>query len=132
MMTNDPIADMLTRIRNAGRAGRPETRMAHSRMKHEIARVMNREGYLGEIETVTEDGKKTLKIGLRYDAENHPVIRGLRRASRSGLRKYASADKLPRVLGGLGVAVISTSRGIMTDREARRARIGGEVLCHIW
>lgn len=126
----DPIADFLTRIRNANRALLPAIEMPYSRMKEGIARIFQREGYLAEC--AVEGAKlKKLRLKLKYNGRQG-VIAGLRRVSRPGLRRYAGADELPRVLGGLGVAVVSTSRGVMTGVEARRQKLGGEVLCFIW
>jgi len=131
MGMTDPISDMLTRIRNGLRAGHKVVDIPHSRMKAEIARVMKREGYIADF--VVEGGlKKVLRIYLKYIAEKEPVIRGLQRESRPGLRSFVSADRVPRVLGGLGVTVMSTSSGVMTGREAREKHIGGEVLCSVW
>ncbi|MCS6770416.1 MAG: 30S ribosomal protein S8 [Kiritimatiellae bacterium] len=131
MSLSDPISDMLTRIRNAARAGLREVEVPHSRLKEEIARILASEGYLISFETLEDGAKKTLRLHLRYKRER-PVIRGLRRISKPGIRRYVQAADVPRVVGGTGIAVLSTSRGILTDREARRARVGGEVLCYIW
>lgn len=131
MGMTDPIADMLTRIRNAMGAGQKVVDLPHSRMKAELARVLKREGYIADL--VTEGGaRKTLRLYLKYIEESEPVIRGLERVSRPGRRVYASAGEVPRVLGGLGITVMSTSSGIMTGKEARRRHVGGEVLCSIW
>jgi small subunit ribosomal protein S8 len=122
---------MLTRIRNALAARQDVVEMPYSRIKGDVVGVMKREGYLTDF--VIEGGKKkTLRVFLKYTGEQEPAIRGLKRESRSGLRKYVQADKLPRVLGGLGVAILSTSSGIMTVKEARKQNIGGEVLCSVW
>jgi small subunit ribosomal protein S8 len=127
----DPIADMLVRMRNAMAVGRDVVDVPHSKIKGEIARILKREGYLADY--VTEGGgKKVLRIYIRYTAAHEPVIHALRRVSKSGLRKYVSADKLPRVLDGLGTAILSTPKGILTEKEAREARVGGEVLCTVW
>lgn len=131
MSMSDPIADMLTRIRNASRAGLRDVAVPHSRLKGEIARILKSEGYIVDFETEEDGAKKTLRLRLRYRGEK-PVIRGLRRISKPGIRRYVQAADVPRVLGGTGVAVLSTSRGVLTDREARKAGIGGEVLCYIW
>jgi small subunit ribosomal protein S8 len=129
---SDPISDMLTRIRNGGRAGLASVDIPHSKMKGELARIFKREGFIADA-TVEGDGvRKMLRVTLKYTFDRKPVIQGLRRMSRPGLRRYAAADKLPRVLGGVGVAVLSTSSGVMTDKEARKAKVGGEVLCTIW
>jgi len=132
MSMSDPIADMLTRIRNAARAGLPSVRIPQSRLKAEIARILKREGYLNGIEVEPNDGKPMLRLDLKYGPDRQPVIQGLRRVSRPGLRQYRPSTSLPKVLNGLGVAIISTSQGVITDRDARHRKIGGEVLCHIW
>ena len=132
MSCSDPIADMLTRIRNACKAGLPAVEMGHSRLKAEIARLLKKEGYVADVADATEDGKKILRVVLKYDYNEKPIIQQLHRVSRPGLRRYVGAGEIPRVRGGLGTAVLSTSRGLMTDREARAARVGGEVLCQIW
>ena len=131
MGMTDPIADMLTRIRNALGAGHKVTDIPHSRMKAVVARVLKREGYIADF--VEEGGaRKALRVYLKYVEENEPVIRGMERVSRPGRRSYVSSGEVPRVLGGLGITVMSTSKGIMTGGEARRQHIGGEVLCSIW
>ena len=132
MSCSDPIADMLTRIRNACKAGLPAVEMGHSRLKAEIARLLKKEGYVADVADATEDGKKILRVVLKYDYNEKPIIQQLQRVSKPGLRRYVAATAIPRVRGGLGTAVLSTSRGLMTDREARAARVGGEVLCQIW
>ncbi len=128
----DPIADMLTRMRNAGRAGLDTVEMPHSKLKGEIARILKKEGYIADYVMEGQGGKKQLRVYMKYAANRMPVIRGLRRISKSGLRRYANADQAPRVVGGMGIAIISTSRGLMTDREMRKNRLGGEVLCYVW
>ena len=131
MSWSDPVADMLTRIRNAHRSGLEMVEMPYSRMKNEIARILKREGYIDDF--VTEGGaRKSLRVYLKYTEEREPAIRGVKRESKSGNRVYASADKLPRVLSGLGIAILSTSSGIMSDKEARGKHLGGEVLCSVW
>ncbi|MDP6490472.1 MAG: 30S ribosomal protein S8 [Kiritimatiellia bacterium] len=131
MSWSDPIADMLTRIRNAQKAEHETVEMPFSRLKGEIAQVLKREGFI--MDFVVEGGTpKTLKLSLKYTEEHEPVIRGLKRESRPGLRHYVAATKVPRVLAGQGIAVLSTSSGILTDREARGQNVGGEVLCTIW
>ena len=132
MSCSDPIADMLTCIRNASKAGLPAAEMGHSRLKAEIARIMKKEGYVADVAESDADGKKRLRVVLKYDYNEKPIIQQVRRVSRPGLRRYVGAGEIPRVRGGLGTAVLSTSRGLMTDREARAARVGGEVLCQIW
>jgi small subunit ribosomal protein S8 len=126
----DPISDMLTRIRNAGHALRPTVEIPHSRLKESIAHILKKEGYVAD---VAVDGKvrKTLKLRLKYQGKR-PTIEGLRRISTPGLRRYVGAMDVPRVLGGMGVAVISTSEGVMTGVQARKKNLGGEVLCYVW
>ena len=131
MSWSDPIADMLTRIRNAQKARLPEVSMPASRMKGEIARVMQSEGFIGAV-THGSASSREMRITLKYTAEGLPVIRGLRRDSRPGLRRYCAADKVPLVLGGMGLSVISTSSGVMGGKEAHKRKLGGEVLCSIW
>ena len=128
----DPISDMLTRIRNANMASQPVVEMPHSKMKAEIARIMKREGFIKDYTTEGHAGKRSLRLFLKYTLENEPVIRGLKRISKPGLRTYVASKTVPRVLGGMGVAILSTSNGILTDREARKNNTGGEVLCYIW
>ncbi|MBF2089259.1 MAG: 30S ribosomal protein S8 [Leptolyngbya sp. DLM2.Bin15] len=133
MAANDTIADMLTRIRNASLARHQVTEVPSTKMTRSIAQVLRDEGFIADF---TEDGegvKRKLMISLKYQGRSHqPIINTLKRVSKPGLRVYASCKELPRVLGGIGVAVISTSSGIMTDRDARRKGLGGEVLCYIW
>ena len=126
----DPIADMLTRIRNAGRALLPAVEMPHSRMKESLAQILKQEGY---VEAVMVEGKplKKLKIQLKYQGKKN-VIEGLRRISKPGLRHYVGATEIPRVLGGLGVSVISTPEGVMTGTQAKKKNLGGELLCYVW
>lgn len=126
----DPISDMLTRIRNANRALLPAVAMPHSRLKESIAHILKREGYITDFAV---EGKlpRTMKLKLKYQGKKS-VIEGLRRISTPGLRRYVGATDIPRVRGGLGVAVISTSEGVMTGNQARKKNIGGEVLCHVW
>ena len=126
----DPISDMLTRIRNGGRALRPVVAIPHSRMKESIAHILKQEGYVAD---VAVDGKtmKTINIRLKYQGKK-TTIEGLRRISKPGLRHYVGASEIPRVLGGMGVAVISTSEGVMTGVQARKKNLGGEVVCYVW
>ena len=132
MHITDPIADMLTRIRNASSAKHDSVEIPASNMKKAICQILVDEGYVKNY-TVTEDGKQgVIKVTLKYGEGKTPVIQGLRRVSKPGLRIYSSASELPRVMKGLGVAIISTSRGVMTDREARKQNLGGEVLAFIW
>ncbi len=131
MSCTDPISDMLTRIRNAHMAGHEAADMPHSRFKGEVARILKKEGYI--VNYRVEGGQsKTLRIYLKYAEENEPVIRGLKRQSRPGWRRYVSANDIPRVFGGMGVAILSTSKGVMTDAEARRNKVGGELICTVW
>ena len=128
----DPIADMLTRIRNANIVSHPEVEMPSSKLKLELAKVLKEEGYITDY-TEKEVGKfKVLSITLKYDERNKPVISNLKRISKTGLRVYSKAKDLPQVFGGLGIAIISTSKGLMTDRKARKENLGGEVLCYVW
>ncbi len=130
MSMTDPIADFLTRIRNGQAAGKTEVSMPSSKIKLAIAQVLKDQGYIDEFAASTEEGKSTLRLSLKY-YQGRPVIDRIERVSRPGLRVYRGKDELPAILGGLGVAIISTSRGVMTDREARAAGHGGEVLCII-
>ena len=132
MMMNDPIADMLTRIRNAQVARHDTVTIPASNMKKEIAKILLDEGYIKSVENVNDGLQGSIKITLKYLDKKQPVIVGLRRISKPGLRVYATCEELPKVLGGLGIAIVSTSRGVMTDRAARKENIGGEVLCYIW
>ncbi|MGD0982276.1 MAG: 30S ribosomal protein S8 [Acidimicrobiales bacterium] len=134
MTMTDPIADMLTRVRNANVAMHETVRMPSSRVKEALAQILEREGYIAGFTTISREGRPgdVLEISLKYTADRARVIGGLKRVSKPGLRIYCRADGLPRVLGGLGVAVLSTSKGLMTDREARQQRVGGEVLCYVW
>ncbi len=131
MSLSDPIADMLTSIRNAQRVALELVDVPYSKLKGEIARVLKKEGYITDY--VVEGGlKKTLRVYLRYTLEHEPVITGIKRESKPGLRVHASSSEIPRILGGLGTAILSTSSGIMTGREAKSQNVGGEVLCSIW
>jgi len=127
---SDPISDLLTRIRNGGRALLPAIELPHSRIKENVASILKQQGYVTD---VAVDGKtiKKLKIQLKYQGKKS-VIEGLKRVSKPGLRKYVGATEIPRVRGGLGVAVVSTSEGVMTDNQARKKNLGGELLCYIW
>jgi len=132
MSFQDPIADMLTRIRNAYSAGKESVQIPHSNQKHELAGILKQQGYIRDFNSESQEGKRALRVFLKYSADDEPVIQGLKRISKPSLRRYEKAKNLPRVLGGLGVAIVSTSSGILTDREARRRNIGGEVLCYVW
>lgn len=127
----DPISDYLTRIRNAATAGHQEVLIPFSKIKSEISRVLQEEGYIWNYEVDTTGAHPQIKLKLKYQGKN-PVIRHLSRVSKPGLRKYVSTDEIPRVLGGLGVAILSTSRGIMTGARARKAKVGGELLAQVW
>jgi small subunit ribosomal protein S8 len=130
----DPIADMLTRVRNANIAFHDQVRMPSSKLKEALARILEREGYIDGwlVEDDPSKPGKRLTIRMKYTQDRQRTISGLRRVSRPGLRVYTKADAVPRVLGGMGIAVLSTNQGLMTDREARERRVGGEVLCQVW
>ncbi|MDO5117922.1 MAG: 30S ribosomal protein S8 [Eggerthellaceae bacterium] len=132
MSMTDPIADMLTRVRNANSAGKQTVSMPSSKKLVEIARIMDQEGYIAGYEVIDGQPRATLEITLKYGDKKAKTIRGIKRISKPGLRIYAGKDELPRVLGGLGTAIISTSSGVMTDRDARKKGIGGEVVAFIW
>lgn len=132
MKVTDPIADMLTRIRNGNTANKAQVSMPSSKVLVEIARVITEEGYLESYSVEDTTPQKTLHVTLKYGPKHAKVIRGIKRVSKPGLRIYSKAEDLPRVLGGLGTAVISTSKGMMCDRDARRLGIGGEVICYVW
>ena len=130
-MMSDPIADMLTRIRNANQLKYEEVKMPSSKMKVEIAKILKEEGFINDYK-VKGEVKKELSISLKYAADGTRVISGLKKISKPGLRVNAPADKLPKVLNGLGIAIISTSQGVMTDKNARKLGIGGEVIAYVW
>ena len=132
MTMTDPVADMLTRIRNANVAFKEEIAMPSSKLKVAIADILKSEGYIRDYVVEQTKPQATLRMALKYTAERERSIAGLRRVSKPGLRVYAKRDQIPRVLGGLGIAIISTSQGVMTDREARRQGVGGEVLAYVW
>lgn len=132
MSMTDPIADMLARVRNASTAFHDEVEVPASKIKESIARILEAEGYVDAVERVNADGHPKIKIRLRYTDERERVISGIRRISKPGRRVYRSASDLPRVLGGLGIAIISTSKGVMTDKQARREKVGGEILAYVW
>jgi small subunit ribosomal protein S8 len=131
-MTTDPIADFLTRIRNGSRAKHPRVDMPSSKLKIEIARILKDEGYLANYKVVDEKGKKTLRVFLRYTPEKLSVITDLKRVSRPGSRRYVGKFGIRPVVGGMGVAIISTPRGLMTGQSARKEGVGGELLCEVW
>ncbi|MGH9215927.1 MAG: 30S ribosomal protein S8 [Acidimicrobiales bacterium] len=134
MTMTDPIADMLTRIRNANIAMHDEVRMPSSKLKEALAGVLEREGYIESfaVEEAPDRPGRTLHVRMKYSPERARTISGIRRVSKPGLRVYSKSNEVPRVLGGLGVAVLSTSQGLLSDREARKRRVGGEVLCFVW
>ncbi|PAZ00381.1 MAG: 30S ribosomal protein S8 [Spartobacteria bacterium AMD-G4] len=127
----DPIADMLTRLRNSAAAGQASLTLPYSKLKSDIAQVLKKEGYIKETELVTVDGHQNIKIQTKF-VNKTSAITGLKRVSRPGLRRYVGAEEIPRVLGGMGIAVLSTSRGILTGHEARKQKVGGELLAYIW
>jgi len=132
MSMTDPIADMLTRIRNAQQAGHPTTWLPRSKLKLEIARVLKQEGFVEGFVDETTGPQGRIKVFLKYDASERGVIRGIRRVSRPSRRVYVGKNDIPRVRNGLGVAILTTPRGVLTDRDARSAGVGGEVMCHVW
>jgi len=133
MSMSDPIADMLTRIRNAGQAGHKRVDVPASKLKLEIARILEREKFIASYRFVDDQGPQGfIRIYLKYTPDEEPVITGLQRVSKPGLRRYCGAQEVPRVFGGMGVSILSTSHGIMTGREAQRAGVGGEILCSVW
>ena len=131
-MMTDPIADMLTRIRNGALVRHDRVEMPHSRLKEHVAGVMKSEGYVDDVRVSEGEERKTLTVLLRYGRERESAIDGLRRVSTPGRRVYVRHDRIDRVCSGMGISILSTSRGVMTDREARRQRVGGELLCEIW
>ena len=132
MAMSDPIADFLTRIRNAGMVYHDKVEVPASRVKKDIAELLKAEGLIKDVEYIADNKQGVLRLYLKYGPNRERVISGLKRISRPGLRVYAKKDELPKVLGGLGIAVISTSKGIMSDRQARKLGLGGEVICFIW
>jgi small subunit ribosomal protein S8 len=131
-MTSDPIADMLTRVRNAITARHPKVDVPASKVKTEIARILKEEGYIANYKVAEEGVKKVIKIYLKYSPDNAPVITGIERVSRPGCRNYAGKNEIPKVQGGLGVTILTTARGVMTGRTARKENVGGEVMCRVW
>ncbi len=132
MSVTDPIADMLTRIRNASLARHREVTVPSSKVKREIARILAEEGFIDGFRTSSDGVQEYLELGLKYIEGRSPVVAGLKRISKPGLRVYARKTEIPRVLGGLGIVILSTSRGIMTGQQARKQNLGGEVLCYVW
>lgn len=131
-MVNDPIADMLTRIRNAIVAKHDSVVIPSSKIKKSIADILLNEGYINSFEVVEEDGKVNIVIKLKYGERKQSIINGIKRISKPGLRIYSGAENLPKVLNGLGIAIVSTNKGLMTDKQAREANVGGEVLAYVW
>ena len=132
MSMTDPIADMLTRIRNANMVSHPSVSMPSSKLKVQLAKLLKEEGFITDY-SVKDEGKfKVIEIILKYDEKNKPIITKLERISKPGLRNYSKAKNLPKVLGGMGIAIVSTSKGLLTDRKARKENIGGEVLCYVY
>ena len=131
-MNTDPIADMLTRIRNANMVSHPTVELPSSKLKLELAKLLKSEGFISDYSEKQEGKFKYLTITLKYDEHNKPVITNLQRVSKPGLRTYMKAKNLPQVFGGLGIAIISTSKGLLTDRKARKENLGGEILCYVW
>ena len=132
MTMTDPIADMMTRIRKANNAGHKTVEMPASKEKKAIAEILLEEGYINKVDFIDDDKQGIIKITLKYGENKSKVIAGLKRISKPGLRVYAGNNEIPKVLNGLGVAIISTSKGVLTDKEARRAGVGGEVICYVW
>ena len=130
--TTDPIADLLTRIRNANRANHDSLEISASNIKIEVTKILLREGFIKGFEVVKQEPQDKIKIALKYGIKREKVITDLKRISKPGLRVYCDKEKIPRVLRGLGIAILSTSQGLMTDREARKKGIGGEILCYVW
>ena len=131
-MNTDPVADMLTRIRNGNLAKHSSVEMPHSKLKERLAQLLKSEGYISEF-SVKEVGKfKILRVDLKYEENGTPIITNLKRVSKPGLRIYNKSNRIPKVLGGLGVAIVSTSKGLLSDRRARKENVGGEVLCYVW
>ncbi|MEM5794651.1 MAG: 30S ribosomal protein S8 [Bacillota bacterium] len=132
MVMTDPIADMLTRIRNANSVYHDKVEMPASKIKQAIAKVLKEEGFIKDFEYVSDDKQGIIRVNLKYGPNREKVITGLKRISKPGLRVYAKTDEIPRVLRGLGIAILSTSKGIMADKQARKEGIGGEVICYVW
>ena len=128
----DPVADLLTRIRNASRAGHEQVEIPGSRLKLEIVKILAQEKFVRGYQFISDERQGVLRVFLKYGGKREPVLSDLKRISKPGLRVYAGADKLPRVLNGMGIAILSTSKGLLPDRECRKQRIGGEVLCYVW
>jgi small subunit ribosomal protein S8 len=132
IVTGDPITDLLNRLRNAMTAGHERVDIPASRVKENVLRVLAEEGYIGPYRRVEEKGRQRLRVSLKYDSDGEPIVNGLERVSRPGRRVYAGAAEIPQVLDGLGMSIVSTSKGIVTGRQARDQRLGGEILCNVW
>ncbi|HEY1252475.1 MAG TPA: 30S ribosomal protein S8 [Thermoanaerobaculia bacterium] len=132
MKTSDPLSDLFTRLRNGMRAGHDRVDVPASRLKESVLKVLEEEGFVASYRREQKDGRPFLRVGLKYDGDGEPIVAGIERVSRPGRRVYAKAEAIPEVLGGLGIAIVSTSRGIVTDKKARAQRLGGEVLCNVW
>ena len=132
MTMTDPIADMLTRIRNANTVGHETVEIPASKMKKAIAEILKEEGYITDYEVVEDDKQGMIKVTMKYGANKERVISGIKKISKPGLKVYAKANEVPKVLGGLGIAIVSTSKGIVSDKEARKLGVGGEVICYVW
>jgi small subunit ribosomal protein S8 len=128
----DPVSDLLNRLRNGMRAGHDRVDMPTSRLREDLLKVLADEGYIASYRRMEEKGRPILRVGLKYDAEGEPIVTGLERVSRPGRRVYAAAKEIPEVLGGLGISIVSTSKGIVTGKSARESKLGGEILCNIW
>ena len=132
MTMTDPIADMLTRIRNANAVGHETVEIPASKMKKAIAEILKEEGYIADFEMIEDDKQGMIKVTMKYGANKEKVISGIKKISKPGLKVYAKAGEVPKVLGGLGIAIVSTSKGIVSDKEARKLGVGGEVICYVW
>ena len=131
-MMSDPIADMLTRIRNAMNAGHPKAESPASKLKIELARILKQEGFVANYRVADDDGKRTIKVYLKYRTDNRPLITKIERVSKPGRRVYTDSGRVPRVIGGMGINVLTTSRGVMTGKQAREMGVGGEILCNVY
>ena len=132
MTMTDPIADMLTRIRNANTVGHETVEIPASKMKKAIAGILKEEGYIADFEIIEDDKQGMIKVTMKYGANKEKVISGIKKISKPGLKVYAKAGEVPKVLGGLGIAIVSTSKGIVSDKDARKLGVGGEVICYVW
>ncbi len=132
MTMTDTISDMLTRIRNALMVQKSEVVLPYSNFKHNLAKVLQAEGWISKVETKDDDGMKNLVLSLKYDTKGQPMISGIKRVSKPGQRIYSGRTEIPKVLGGMGTTIISTSKGLMTDKEARKQKVGGEIVCQVW